>query len=167
MARLPCYITRLRKATKLVDPQLDTNFLIKLLQGQPEFVAYAQANKAAGLSYNFATRAEFLKEGTRARLRLLEHSYDIKLIRDVPLPQIEATAQRLQAAFSGDPLRRTLSAADASVLATAFLKGEWFATNDLQVFKRALDLGIQAEFVGTGRAATLATVYRAVRVIIR
>lgn len=40
-----------------VDPQLDTNVLIQLVRGVPEFVAYAQAQQALGLSYNAVVAA--------------------------------------------------------------------------------------------------------------
>src|SRR6266498_1085940 len=89
----------------LFDPQLDANVLIGLLKGTPEFVAYAQAKKPAGLSYNQATRAEFLANnyGTAAQLQSLEQQYGLQLIQDVSLAEIDAAAVRLQAAFDKDP----------------------------------------------------------------
>ena len=44
----------------LVDPQLDTNFLVRLLASELPFVGYAHANRAAGLRYSPAANAEFL-----------------------------------------------------------------------------------------------------------
>jgi hypothetical protein len=41
----------------------------------------------------------------------------------------------------------------------AVLRGEKLATNDLQFFKRAKDLGLNVEFVGSGDAATNAANY--------
>jgi hypothetical protein len=49
----------------------------------PQF--HANANRAAGLSYNYSTRLEFLAGGTRGQLRLLEERYGLRLIREVPL----------------------------------------------------------------------------------
>ncbi len=140
----------------VVDPQLDANLLIRLSKGDPVAVAYAEANRSAGLSYNFSTRFEFLNGGTRAELRLLEQTYDIQLIRDVPLSDIQSTATNLRGAFTDG---RTLGYWDSQVAASAYLKGERLATGDLQFFKRAMDLGLNVDFVGTGRAAQRAAQY--------
>jgi hypothetical protein len=144
-----------------MDPQLDVNALIRLLGGVPEFVAFAQAQRAAGLSYNRAARAEFLANGlgTQADLDTLEQGYGVVLITETSDAEIDAAAQRLQAAFHGDPLGRILHVPDARVLATALLKTEAVATGDLQLFKRARDLGLSASFIGTGRAAARAAAY--------
>jgi predicted nucleic acid-binding protein len=141
-----------------IDPQLDNNFLINLKKGQPDFVAYATANKPAGLSYNFSARGEFLANGlgTRADLRLLEQQWAINLIRDVPPSVIDNVAQQLRTAFTDG---RVLAIKDSRIAATAFIKGERLATNDLQFFKRALDLGINVEYVGSGNAAAKAANY--------
>jgi predicted nucleic acid-binding protein len=144
-----------------MDPQLDVNALIRLLGGVPEFVAFAQAQQAVGLSYNEAARAEFLANGlgTQADLDILERGYGVVLITDVSAAEIDAAAQRLQSAFRGDPLGRVLHLPDARVLATALLKTETIATGDLQLFKRAKDLGLSAAFIGRGRAAARAATY--------
>lgn len=153
----PILSSRITSArTALVDPQLDANLLMRLSKGDPVAVAYAEANRAAGLSYNFSTRFEFLNGGTRAELRLLEQKYGISLIRDVPLADIQSTATSLRSAFTDG---RALGYWDSQVAASAFLKGERLATGDLQFFKRALDLGVKVEFVGTGRAAQRAAQY--------
>ena len=143
------------------DPQVDVNVLIRLLQGVPEFVAFAQAQQSAGLAYNLAVQAEFLAGNTAApaQLLLLEQQYGIQLIRDVSLAEIDSAAARLQAAFHGDPLRRSLGLADARVAATAFLKNEPLATGDLQFCKRLADLAIAVQYVGSGRAAAKAAAY--------
>ena len=145
-----------------VDPQLDVNGLILLLAGVPEWVTYVQANQTSGLSYNLATQAEFLAQGKggQAQLAALENQYGIRLIQDISRTEIDAAVGRLQGAFSGDPLRRVLREADARVAASAFLKNEDLATSDLQFFKRAKDLGLKVEFVGSGRAAALAAAYQ-------
>jgi hypothetical protein len=86
----------------------------------------------------------------------LKNQYGIKLIRDVPLQELQATAARLQRAFTD---ARVLADADARVAASAFLRNERLATNDLQFFKRARDLGLSVEYVGTGDAAARAANY--------
>lgn len=146
------------RAIALIDPQLDTNILIRLLRGDAEVVAFVRANRAAGLSYNVYTRAEFLRRGTRAQLRTLEENYGIRLIREFNPVQIDDVARRLQRAFAGTG--RSLGDADAHVAATAYLKGERLATGDLKFYKRAFDLGLDVEFVGTGPAAARAAAYR-------
>src|SRR5262249_21122935 len=42
-----------------IDPQLDTNFLIRLEKGEPEFVTYARAKQSVGLSYCQIVADEF------------------------------------------------------------------------------------------------------------
>ena len=145
-----------------VDPQLDTNVLIQLVRRVPEFVAYVQAQQPLGLSYNAVVAAEFLTlgKGIGVQLQLLEQQYGVKLIQDVSLQEIDTAAARLQAAFAGDPLHRTLREEDARVAATAFLKQERLATGDLQFFKRVKDLGLEVDFVGTGQAAAHAVAYQ-------
>jgi len=113
------------------------------------------------LSYNRAARGEFLANGLgkAADLDALEQAYGIVLITDVSETEIDDVARRLQAAFLGDPLGRAVHLPDARILATAFLKAETLATGDLQLFKRATDLGLSASFVGTGKAAVRAAAY--------
>lgn len=119
-------------------------------------MAYAQANRAAGLSYNFSSTFEFLTGGTRADLQLLEQQYGISLIREVPLPELQNTARQLRAAFTDG---RVLGYWDSQVAASAYLRGERLATGDLQFFKRAGDLGLDVQFVGSGNAAAKAAAY--------
>jgi predicted nucleic acid-binding protein len=139
-----------------VDPQLDANVLMGLANGNAAAIAYAKANRAAGLSYNVSARLEFLAKGTRAQLRVLEQQYGIKLIRDLRLSDIQATAGRFVRAFTDG---RTLGYWDAQVAASAYLKGERFGTADLQFYKRARDLGLNVDYVGTGKAAQKAAQY--------
>jgi hypothetical protein len=115
-------------------------------------------SQAAGLSYNVAARGEFLANGlgTRADLRLLQQQYGVNLIRDVPGPVIDSVAPQLRAVFTDV---RVLGVKDSQIAASAFVKGERLATNDLQFFKRAKDLGINVDYVGTGNAATKAANY--------
>ena len=145
-----------------VDPQLDTNVLIQLVRGVPEFVAYAQAHQPLGLGYNQVVAAEFLTlgKGMGAQLQLLQKQYGLQLIQDGSLQEIDTAAARLQAAFAGDPFHRRLSKEDARVAATAFLKQERQATGDIQFFKRAKDLGLDVDFVGAGQAAVRAAAYK-------
>jgi hypothetical protein len=68
-----------------------------------------------------------------------------------------AVASRLERAFVGTG--RSISTEDARVAATALLRNEKLATADFQFFKRAKDLGIDVEFVGSGTAAANAAKY--------
>ncbi len=144
-----------------MDPQLDVNALIQILRGAAEFVAFAQANRAAGLAYNAAAKAEFLANGlgTQAELDSLARGYGVALIGDVSDQEIDVTAGRLQAAFVGTVPGRVLRLPDARILATAYGKNERLATGDLQLFKRARDLGLAVVFLGSGRSAARASAY--------
>jgi predicted nucleic acid-binding protein len=143
------------------DPQLDTNFLIRLQRNEPEFLAYARANRAAGLSYSPAAQTEFVASAPAglAQLQALEQQYGIRLVTGIPLSAIDSAGARLQNAFQGDPLHRVLHLEDARVAAAAFLANQRLATGDLPLFKRARDLGIAADFVGSGAAAARAAAY--------
>ena len=87
----------------------------------------------------------------------LQGQYGIRLANDFTPNEASAMAVRLRNAFGGTG--RVLSTEDARVLATALLQGEKFATGDLQLFKRAKDLGLDADYIGTGNAATRARNY--------
>jgi len=151
-----------------MDPQVDVNALIQLLAGTQVFVAFAIAHQSAGLSYNQAAKVEFLANGvgTQFDLDTLEQRYGIVLITDITGTEIDGTARLLQDAFNGDPMGRVLHLPDAQILASAYLKNEAIATGDLQLFKRARDLGLLATFIGAGRASGRAAAYvaRSVRV---
>ena len=56
-------------------------------------------------------------------------------------------------------VRGVLHAADAKILAAAFLLGEPLATGDLQLFKCGQDLGLLTDFVGINRPAATAVAY--------
>jgi len=142
------------------DPQLDSNVLIQLKKGDAAFVAYACANKAAGMSYNRVVRDEFLARGlgTTADLEALRADYGITY-RSFRGHSVSSAIMRLQQAFVGDRLGRMLQLADARVLVTAFLTAECLATGDLQLYKRARDLGMLVDFLGGGRAAVRAITY--------
>jgi hypothetical protein len=73
----------------------------------------------------------------------------------VPGPVIGRVVPQLRAAFTDG---RVLGAEDWRVAASA-AKGERLATNDLQFFKRAKDLEINVDYVGTGNAAVKAANY--------
>lgn len=139
--------------------QLDVNVLIGLLRGVPELVAYAEANQPDGLWYNQASAAEFLIRGTAADLQALEGRFGLRLIQDVSPAEIDAAARLLQSAFQGDSLGRTLHAADARVLATAYLKKQALATADLALYNRGRDLGLAVDYVGPDPALRRARAY--------
>lgn len=143
----------------MVDPQLDTNVLIKILATVPEFVAYAVAKQGDGLGYNEATALQFLAKGNQADLDKLARQYGVSKGSDSSLTEIDDAAQRLQKAFRGDRLGRVLHSPDARVAATAFLMKEVMATGDLQFFKRARDLGIPVDFIGSSAVSLKAQAY--------
>lgn len=126
-------------AASFVDPQLDNNVLSHLAnpshQNHAAAVAYANANKAAGLSVNRHAYREFLVNFSKDQFKMLKDKYGIKLIREISLEEIEIVGKRIEDAFVGTD--RSISASDARVAASALLRGEKLATNDLQFFKRA------------------------------
>jgi predicted nucleic acid-binding protein len=146
---------------QLIDPQLDTSFLVRLLLTEPAFIAYARANQSAGLRYSPTACAEFLAGGgaTPAQLQSLQQQFGLQPITGLSATALDNTARRLQNAFLGDALGRVLHAADAKILAAVFLLGEPLATGDLQLFKRGRDLGLLTDFVGTNRPAATAAAY--------
>jgi RHS repeat-associated protein len=150
-----------KPVAKALDPQLDNNLLSALANsndaGHAAAVAYANANRAVGLSVNRATYREFLRYRSKYQFNLLKQQYGIKLIRDIDLDALGSVAARFQRAFTGTG--RAISSADANVAASAFLRNETLATADLQFYKRARDLGLRVDFVGGGNAATRAAAY--------
>jgi predicted nucleic acid-binding protein len=114
-------------------------------------------NKPAGLTINRHTYQKLLANFSKDQLKAVRETYGIRLIRDVELPQLGDVASRLQRAFAGTG--RAISAEDARVAATAFLRNEQLVTADLQFFKRAKDLGLDVEFIGGGAAARNAASY--------
>jgi RHS repeat-associated protein len=144
-----------------IDPQLDNNLLSQLVNpahpNHAAAVAYAEANKAAGLSVNRAAYKEFLQHFSKDQFSVLREQYGIKLIREISLDELNSVAQRLRKAFDGSG--RDIGEGDAKVAASALLRGEKLATNDLQFFKRAKDLGLNVEYVGSGNAAANAAKY--------
>jgi predicted nucleic acid-binding protein len=153
---------------RIVDPQLDTNFLIRLHKGEPEFIAYAQANRAAGLNYTQSAADEFLANplGSATQLLSLEQQYGIIPSVAITATAIDNAATRLQNAFVGAARGRVLRRADAKVLAAAFLTGECLATGDERLFKRGKDLGLNVDFVGSGPAARRAAAYVPLPVVV-
>ena len=151
---------RLLGVHRPIDPQLDTGVLIRLILDDPPFVAYATANQASGLRYGATAEAEFLAGGgTPSQLQTLQQRFGVQPLIALSATALDNAARRLQNAFHGDPHRRALHAQDAKVLAAAFLVGEPLATSDLRLFKRGRDLGIPVDFVGSGRAAAVASAY--------
>jgi predicted nucleic acid-binding protein len=145
----------------VIDPQVDTSFLIRLLASEPPFVAYARANQAAGLCYSPAASAEFLAGAgaTLAQLLSLNQRFGVQPLTGLFTNALDNAAQRLQNAFLGDVFGRVIHTNDAKILAAAFLLGEPLATGDLPLFKRARDLGLLSDFVGTNRPAATAAAY--------
>ena len=90
------------------------------------------------------------------RVKELETKYGITVLA-MPEKDLAGAAARIVAAFKGTD--RVISAEDARVAATALIKGEKLSTNDLQFFKRARDLGLNAAYVGSGDAAKKAKMY--------
>jgi RHS repeat-associated protein len=150
-----------KAAAKAVDPQLDANIISALINpkdaGHAAAVAFATANQAAGLSINRHTYKKILSHFSKDQIRKLRETYGIKLIREVDLPEIDKLAGRLERAFAGTG--RVLSAEDARVAATAFLRKERLATADVQFFYRAKDLGLDVELVGPAPRVAQAAAY--------
>lgn len=154
------------KEEPLVEPppqgvaELDNNILSALINPNDSnhiaAVAFANANKAAGLHVNRSAYREFLQSYSKHQFDILRQQYGIKLIRDIPLEELQATAMRLQNAFTDG---RVLHEPDARVAASAYIRGERLATNDLPFFRRAKDLGLQVEYVGSGPSAAKAAAY--------
>jgi predicted nucleic acid-binding protein len=151
----------LHSVRRPIDPQLDTSFLIRLAASDPPFLAYAVANRAAGLRYSPAAGAEFLAAGggSAAQLQSLQQRFGIQAISGLATAALDNAARRLQNAFQGGPRGRVLHAEDAKVLAAAFLLGEPLATGDLRLYKRGRDLGPPVEFVGAVRPTAVAAAY--------
>ena len=137
---------------KVIDPNLDANILIAL--SDPKNVNHAAAvkfvtdNQAAGLSASGQAIREMLaKPGMKpADFLKLQKDYGIQVILDPKPKAISDAAARLQSAFTDG---RVLRDADARVAAAAYRRGEKLGTADLQFFKRAKDLGLDVEFVGS------------------
>src|SRR5205823_6314831 len=106
---------RFHPASRLIDPQLDASFLIRLLRGELPFAAYTAANQAAGLRYSHAAEAEFLAGGggTPAQLQALQQRFGIRPLAGLSVTALDHAAKRLQNAFQGDPRGRVLHAEDA------------------------------------------------------
>jgi hypothetical protein len=100
---------------------------------------------------------QLLHTYSKRQIRSLRAQYGVKLIREIELPEIGAAASRIERAFVGTG--RAISAEDARVAATAFIKGERFATADLQFYRRARDLGLLVEFVGSPQNSARAAAY--------
>ena len=66
----------------MIDPQLDSNFLIRLQKGEQPFVEYAMENKQAGLSVYSTVVTEFLQKGTIEEFMALQRQYSIRLAND-------------------------------------------------------------------------------------
>jgi RHS repeat-associated protein len=141
--------------------ELDNNLLNALTDAKhpnhASAVAYASANKAAGLYVNRATLREYLAAFSKYQFSELAKDYGIKLLRDIDIKTLESTAARLEKAFQGTG--RVISTPDANCAASPFLRNSTLGTADLQAFKRAKDLGLNVEYVGTGKAAEKAAAY--------
>jgi hypothetical protein len=125
-------------------------------------VAHAEANRAAGLSINLQTKAEFLARYTQADLDNLIAKYGIRIIDELPIPHLEELGLRLQKGLASASTKKAvlkLGDGDAKNAAAALLKNERLATADEQLFKRAWDLGIDVEYVGSGPAANRCNTY--------
>ena len=112
---------------------------------------------AAGLTVNRQAYREFLRTYSKHQFGLLKEKYGIRLIREISLEELTTVGRRIEGAFHGTD--RVIKAADARVAASAWLRGERLATNDLPFFKRAKDLGLDVVYVGRGNAAINAANY--------
>ena len=124
-----------------VDPQLDDALLSQLAnpshRNHVPAVLYANANKAAEYPSIARPIESFSSIGSKDQFRELASKYGIRLIREVSLEELPATALRFEQAFIASGTPRRISLSDARVAASAYLRGEKLATNDLQFFKRA------------------------------
>ena len=147
--------TQALRTAEAVDPHLDSSILIAASDpgniNHAAAVGYLKANQPLGLSASRRALREFLtKSPTRSGFRDLQKTYGIKLARNIPTKQINALVDRLQKAFTDG---RVLRDGDARIAAEAMLRSETLATADLPFFKRAKDLGIDVEFVGSSGGA--------------
>lgn len=138
-----------------IDPHLHSSILIAASDpsnvNHAAAVVYLKANQPAGLSASQQALREFLtRSPTPSAFKELQKTYGIKLARKIPRGEVNALAGRLQQAFTNG---RVLRSDDARIAAEARLRGETLATADLPFFKRAKDLGIDVEFVGSSGAA--------------
>ncbi len=157
-----------KASVKVASQQLDANIFSALLNpadvGHAAAVAFASAHKTAGLTINRHTYMKLLQKYSKHQLKAMREQYRIKLLRKIELPELGAAASRLENAFAGTG--RAISAEDARVAASAFLRKETLATADLQFFKRAQDLGLSVKFIGSGNAAVKASAYVPQKVVI-
>jgi predicted nucleic acid-binding protein len=153
--------TAVKASVKATSKQLDANLISALLNpkdvGHASAVAFVSANKAGNLTINRHTYMKILSRYSKDQFNELKQLYGIKLLKEINLPELGATASKLEKAFAGTG--RAISAEDARVAATGFLRNETVATADLQFFKRARDLGLSVEFIGSGNTAKKATAY--------
>ncbi|WP_292990574.1 DUF4157 domain-containing protein [Nitrosomonas sp.] len=148
--------------------QLDNNMLSAFQDPQhPNHAVAAEfmnANRGAELRINRAVYQEYLANSSKDQFRQLraqllnDYNIRLRLARAASLEQIIQLAGRIERAFQGTG--RSISSKDARVAAGARLSGERLVTRDLQFYKRARDLGLDVEFVGTGRAAERAAAYQ-------
>jgi RHS repeat-associated protein len=138
---------------KTIDPHLDSNLLMAAADpnnvNHHAAVKFLKDNQAAGLSASLTAFREFQAKTVPGALTFkeLERAYGIKLVRGIPQGEIKALGARFQAAFPpGGP---RLFEEDARIAAEAFLRGEKLGTADMKFFKRAWDLGLNVEFVGS------------------
>ena len=112
-------------------------------------LAWVNGNRAGGLQINPHTYDMLVAKWGKDKVKELETKYGITVLA-MPEKDLAGAAARIVAAFkSTDRVIRP----GARVAATALIKGEKLSTNDLQFFKRATDLGLNAEYVGSGEAA--------------
>ncbi|QGJ71800.1 Hypothetical protein PBC10988_35090 [Planctomycetales bacterium 10988] len=162
---------RLGKKTLLFsdDPLVDSNVLIQASHGNPNAIIFLQSNRGL-ISFGRATRNEFLKRASQADLSSLIRQHDVIFDNTLNYSDVISDAKLLREAFlaadQGSNQARVLQLMDSRQLSVSRLSGIDFVTNDLKLFKRAKDLGMNVHFLdlfpgasGPSKAARKAASY--------
>ena len=141
-------------AVSVGNKQLDNSILSSLADPKNANHAAAVAyitGKEGALYANRAAYMEFLGAHSKYDFELLAKRYGIKLLREISIEELSVTSIRLRNAFAESG--RVLSDTDAMNAAGAFLRGETFVTSDYGAARRAMELGIKVEYVGSAEKA--------------
>jgi hypothetical protein len=103
-------------------------------------------NGTRPLTITRATFMEALGSYSKGQLKELLSRFKISFDPTVGIEQIGALSRRFQDAFKGT--RRAISDTDAMQMAGAVLSKRRWVTADIGAYKRAVDLGIDVEYVG-------------------
>ncbi|MGN9908999.1 SpvB/TcaC N-terminal domain-containing protein [Phytohabitans sp. LJ34] len=113
-------------------------------QAAKTFVALANGRP---LTISRATYKEALGAASKHQVKEVLRKYNIAFDATLSLERIGAFAQRLRAGVTR--AGRSLSDTDAMQMAAAHLQNRIWITADRDAFRRAVDLGIQARYVGS------------------